>query len=198
MLRVHRALWAAIECREELVVEPLSSWAILRRYARRAPQPGEGMAVNVARTFLAREDRTRSILGWHAANFGLTAWLTRVATAEQLVVLYASNAHFGRGTMGVGQAAWAWFGARPEDLTWGQAALLATLEEAPGSLDPRCAPERALRRRHWVLERLAASRAMTPRALADADAEPLLPRAGACPEADVRACRRRRRCAPPR
>lgn len=121
------------------------------------------------------------MLRWHAAELGLTAWLTRVATADQLMVLYASNASFGRGTRGADQAAWAWFRARPEELTWGQAALLAALQSGPRSLDPRCRRDRALRRRHWVLERLAALGVITHREAAEADAEPLLPREEACP-----------------
>lgn len=63
VLRVHRALWAAIESKEE-AVQPLSSWAVLSSYTSRVPlpapsvrQPGELMAVNAARVFLAREER---------------------------------------------------------------------------------------------------------------------------------------------
>lgn len=186
VLPVHRALWAAIESKEE-AVQPLSSWAILNSYTSRVPlpapsvrQPGERMAVNAARVFLAREER-RSVLRWHASVLGLTAWLTRVATAPQLMVLYASHASFGRGTRGVDEAAWAWFRARPEELTWGQAALLAALQSEPWSLDPRCRPDRALRRRHRLLVRLVALGVITRLEAVEADAEPLLPRVEACP-----------------
>ena len=98
-----------------------------------------------------------------------------------LMVLYASNASFGRGTRGVDQAAWAWFRAGPEELTWGQAALLAALQSEPRSLDPRRRPDRALPRRRWVLERLAALGVITRREAAEADAEPLLQHTEACP-----------------
>jgi penicillin-binding protein 1B len=57
--------------------------------------------------------------------------------------------------MGVGSAAWGYFGKRPAELDLCESALLAAVIRSPGSYSPRRHPERALERRNSILERMA-------------------------------------------
>ncbi len=60
----------------------------------------------------------------------------------------------GANLMGVGAAAWAYFGKRPAELDLAESALLAGIIRSPGGYSPRKHPERARVRRDWVLERM--------------------------------------------
>lgn len=57
--------------------------------------------------------------------------------------------------IGVGSAAWAYFGKRPRELDLCESALLAGMIRSPGRYSPARHPERAVARRDWVLERMA-------------------------------------------
>ncbi len=60
----------------------------------------------------------------------------------------------GASLMGVGAAAWAYFGKRPAELDVAESALLAGIIRSPGGYSPLKQPERARERRDWVLERM--------------------------------------------
>jgi penicillin-binding protein 1B len=57
--------------------------------------------------------------------------------------------------MGVGSAAWAYFGKHPAELDLCESALLAAVIRSPGVYSPTRHPSRALERRNWVLDRMA-------------------------------------------
>ena len=62
----------------------------------------------------------------------------------------------GANLLGVGAAARAYFGKDAAALSLGEAATLAGMIQSPGDYAPTTHPERALKRRNWVLDRLAA------------------------------------------
>lgn len=177
--RVHRVLWTTIEAGPMNDVVPLWPWRMTRLFTR-SPSPGLGIATLVARReVLAQLERGHLRGSVHAATLGLTVWLTRHATGEQLAVAAADSMYFGRTAHGVEQGAQLWFGKQPRDLSWAQAATLAGLVQNPQGLDPACRSFQAMKRRHFLLSRLRDLKVTTQREFEDADAEPLLPVEGA-------------------
>ena len=78
---------------------------------------------------------------------------------RDILQTYLNEIFWGRSgavnVMGVGAAAWAWFGKHPTELTLGESALLAGMIQSPTNYSPRAHPETAKARRDVVLGRLA-------------------------------------------
>lgn len=173
--RVPRALWAAEEG-GAMEVEPLWPWTIVHDVVqatstprRRLPARGGALAGSVARLWLGA--RHLSSLERHWQTWSVSIWLSRNATAEQLAVEASQLVYFGHDAVGATEAARAWCGTEPEQLSWAQAAFLGGLVQSPSRYAR--APEEAARRRRWVLDRLLAAGAITAAEHEAALAEPL-------------------------
>ena len=83
--------------------------------------------------------------------------LEHAYSKDAILRMYLSAVYFGHGYYGVTQAAHGYFGVDPSQLTWGQAALLAGLVQAPSADDPIDHPQRAAARQQHVLRRLVAT-----------------------------------------
>jgi membrane peptidoglycan carboxypeptidase len=68
--------------------------------------------------------------------------------------LYLNAVYFGHGYYAIGAASKGYFGLTPAQFSWGQAALLAGLVQAPSQLDPVGHLQAALTRRKYVFRRL--------------------------------------------
>lgn len=66
----------------------------------------------------------------------LSLRLESSCTKSEILALYAAHAPFGRNIVGLRAASLKYFGKRPEWLSWGEAALLAVLPNAPALLFP--------------------------------------------------------------
>ncbi len=77
-------------------------------------------------------------------------------TKMQILSMYAEVAYFGNGYYGLAAASRGYFGRRPADLTWAQAAMLAGVVNAPTDDNPRLHPARAHARETHVFHRLVA------------------------------------------
>jgi penicillin-binding protein 1C len=86
---------------------------------------------------------------------------------------WLERASFGGNLVGVGAAAWRWFGVPPESLSLAQAALLAGLPQNPERLRPDRHVDRARERRDHVLRRMHEVGAITAPQLERALAEPV-------------------------
>lgn len=75
-------------------------------------------------------------------------------TKDEILAQYASHAPFGGNVVGLDAAAWRYFGRSPEDLSWGEAATLAVLPNAPSMIHPGKNREALLSKRNSLLERL--------------------------------------------
>ena len=77
---------------------------------------------------------------------------------RQILDAYMNEIYWGRSgsadLMGVGAAAWAFFGKQVAHLDLCESALLAGVIRSPGRYDPRRHPDRALERRDHVLRRM--------------------------------------------
>ena len=73
---------------------------------------------------------------------------------KQILNLYLDHAPYGGNIVGYRSAAQRYFGKSPERLTWGEAATLAVLPNAPGLISPLANPEKLRIRRNRLLNRL--------------------------------------------
>ncbi len=73
---------------------------------------------------------------------------------EDILWLYLNELYLGHGVNGVEEAALLYFGKRAKDLELHESAVLAGITQSPERLSPLKHPERALKRRHFVLEQL--------------------------------------------
>lgn len=62
--------------------------------------------------------------------------LESVYSKEEILALYVSHAPFGGNVVGLSAASWRYFGIPPDQLSWGQAASLAVLPNAPSVIHP--------------------------------------------------------------
>jgi penicillin-binding protein 1A len=72
-------------------------------------------------------------------------------TKEEILYLYLNNVYLGHHAYGVQSAAENYYRKDVKDLTLAEMALIAGLPQAPSSFSPFKAPEKAKRRRHYVL-----------------------------------------------
>jgi penicillin-binding protein 1B len=79
----------------------------------------------------------------------------------------------GASLMGVGAAAWAYFGAAPEQLDLCESALLAGIIRSPGGYSPAEHPDRARDRRNWVYGRMVEEGWLAADRVETAGAQPL-------------------------
>ncbi len=96
---------------------------------------------------------------------------------EAILSAYLNEIYWGSdgsvNVIGVGAAAWAYFGKDVAELDLCESALLAAVIRSPGRYSPEAAPERALARRNWVLDRMAELEWLPAEAAESGKAEPL-------------------------
>ncbi len=73
---------------------------------------------------------------------------------QQIMELYLNEIYLGGRAYGVGSAALNYFGKSLPELNISEAAILASLAKAPGTVNPYRRPERLLQRRSYVLARM--------------------------------------------
>ena len=88
-------------------------------------------------------------------------------TKREILTLYCNQIHFGHGTNGVESAARLYFNTRANDLSLEEAALIAGIIQSPARQSPYVDLAAAMRRRNYVLQRMAEEGYIT-RAEADA------------------------------
>jgi penicillin-binding protein 1A len=87
--------------------------------------------------------------------------LEREHPKEEILTMYLNRAYFGSGAYGIGAAAETYFRTKPSRLTLPQAAMLAGVIHAPGTLNPFDDPKASLDRRSYVLKRMRQERMIT-------------------------------------
>jgi penicillin-binding protein 1A len=135
-------------------VDPTSlvraAWSDLR--SKSMSQGGSTITQQLTRALLLTPEKTvrrklREMLLAHRieSNF----------SKKDILYLYLNEIYFGSGAYGVQAAARLYFGKDATDLTLAECALLAGLPQAPSRYSPRNNPDEALRRRRYVLDRMA-------------------------------------------
>lgn len=136
-----------------------------REYTRGGSTITQQVAKNL---FLSKEKTLRrkfdeAVLAWR---------LERRLSKHQILEIYLNIAEWGEGVFGAEAAAQFYFEKPARDLTWAEAALLAGMLPNPRRLDPRKAPEEALRRRRIILLTLLADGEINQEEFLQADAAP--------------------------
>lgn len=73
---------------------------------------------------------------------------------DEILAMYASNAPFGGNVVGIDAASWRYFGRRADDLSWGEACMLAVLPNAPSLVYPGVNDPRLKKKRDELLRLL--------------------------------------------
>jgi membrane peptidoglycan carboxypeptidase len=93
-------------------------------------------------------------LGGTLEEIGLAVKLSTHYSKARILSMYLNSAYYGNGFWGDVAASRGYFGVPPRELSWGEAALLAGLLQAPSTYDPERHPALARQRQWHVLERL--------------------------------------------
>ncbi|KAF0183878.1 MAG: penicillin-binding protein [Hyphomonadaceae bacterium] len=103
------------------------------------------------------------------------AWqIDRKFTKKEILEIYLNRIYFGQNSYGIGAAAWHYYQKRPQDLTLGQAAMLAGLPKAPGRLAINLASRPAIERRNVVLYRMVTAGFISEELARATAAEPVI------------------------
>ena len=92
---------------------------------------------------------------------------------DRILELYLNQIYLGAGAYGVVAAALTYFNKSLDELTLGEAAVLAGLPKAPNRYSPRHHLEMATARRDWVLERMVEAGSVTRDEITQAKTEPI-------------------------
>jgi penicillin-binding protein 1A len=133
--------------------------------AHRTVQGGSTITQQLAKNAFLTPERSLRRKGQEAM---IALWLELRLSKDEILSRYLSSIYFGDGVYGLGAAARHYFGKPPEQLTIGEAAILAGIVKAPVDLDPVDHPEAARRRARLVLDAMVETKAITPEQARDA------------------------------
>lgn len=102
---------------------------------------------------LSRKGKPRTV-GQKLIEMGLALRLELSMNKEEIMRLYASYAPFGGNVVGIDAAAWRYYGRPAHQLSWGEAATLAVLPNAPSLIYPGKNQELLWSKREGLLNKL--------------------------------------------
>lgn len=116
-------------------VNPVSMLRALKQNikARKVVSGGSTISMQVIR--LSRKNKSRSVKEKLIEVFKVFR-LETIYSKDEILNLYASHAPFGGNIVGLEAASWRYYGRSSEMLSWGEAATLAVLPNAPGLIHP--------------------------------------------------------------
>ncbi|HQW01973.1 MAG TPA: penicillin-binding protein 1C [Saprospiraceae bacterium] len=104
---------------------------------------------------LARNRDARTL--WQKGIEMLWAWRAELRySKKEILQLYAAHAPFGGNVVGLGAASWRYFHKTPDQLSWGEAATLAVLPNAPGLIHPGRNRDALMAKRNRLIDKLEA------------------------------------------
>ncbi len=147
-------------------------WVNLRQ--RELAQGGSTLTQQLVKNLFLTHERTFA----RKAREAFLAILIDLRYSKRAILdAYMNEIYWGRSgsadLMGVGAAAWAFFGKQVDHVDLCESAVLAGIIRSPGRYDPRRHPQRALERRDHVLRRMGELGWIEAEAMARALAEPL-------------------------
>jgi membrane peptidoglycan carboxypeptidase len=139
-------------------IDPVALGRVVVATVTRAGDPGGStIAQQLAKTLY---DEPPTLLGRLAA-IGLAFKLEQRFSKPRILSMYLNAIYYGHGYWGLERASRGYFGRSARALTWGQAALLAGLPQAPSLLDPFVHPQAARQRQAVVLRQLVSQGSLT-------------------------------------
>jgi penicillin-binding protein 1A len=171
--RVVRAIVAVEDKRfyEHGAIDPLAIGRVVLATlgGRGAEAGGSTIAVQLAKVLYQQHGSLIGELRAIALAFKLEASYSK----REILSMYLNTIYFGHGYYGVERASRGYFRRAARALSWGQAALLAGLPQAPSAFDPLRHLASARFREQEVLTQLVATHALSPRAARRIAAEQL-------------------------
>src|SRR5262252_9090967 len=139
--------------------------------SNRRPQGASTITQQVAKNFLLTNEVS---LQRKIKEAILAVRIEKTYTKEKILELYLNEIYLGFGAYGVAAASLLYFDKSVNELTLPEAAYLAALPKAPGSLNPFRPRERATERRNYVIDRMVENGYVTAQAGEKARKEPLI------------------------
>ena len=137
---------------------------------RRTVCGGSTITQQTVKTFLLTSKQT---YGRKLREMILSKRVEEALPKNDILYLYLNQIYFGHGAYGIQEAARVYFAKDVSELAVEEAALLAGLPQSPSRLDPFKHPERALKRRAYVLRRLRELEQIDQKTHDEAKASPL-------------------------
>jgi 1A family penicillin-binding protein len=139
--------------------------------AGRIEQGGSTITQQLAKILFLKPERTYT----RKFNEALLALqIEKRYSKDEILNIYLNQVYLGSGAYGVEAASRIYFGKSVEDLTIGEAAMLAGLPQAPSRYSPLVSLEAAKARRRHSLKRMLAEGHITQEQMRQADEEPIL------------------------
>ncbi|NND64826.1 MAG: penicillin-binding protein 1A [Gammaproteobacteria bacterium] len=126
-----------------------AAWSLLQ--TREIRQGGSTITMQVARGYLLSSEKTfvRKI-----REIFLSLRMERELNKAEILELYLNGIFLGHRAYGVGAAADVYYGKTLDQLTLAEITMIAGLPQAPSRLNPISSPQRAQKRRAYVLRRM--------------------------------------------
>jgi penicillin-binding protein 1C len=112
---------------------------------------GSTISMQVIR--LSRKEKSRTYLE-KLYEVILATRLELRYTKNEILALYAAHAPFGGNVVGLEAACWRYFGCAVQELSWGEAAMLAVLPNSPALIHPGKNRDQLLSKRNALLDKL--------------------------------------------
>lgn len=126
---------------------------------RKAKQGASTITQQVVKTFLLTPEKT---FKRKLQEIIIARRLETSLTKHEIMTLYLNQIYFGHGRYGIQEASRYYFGKNVDQLSVGEAAILAGLPQAPEHISPRKNPRRAKERQTYVLNQLVGMGKITP------------------------------------
>ncbi|MGH8746701.1 MAG: penicillin-binding protein 1A [Burkholderiales bacterium] len=114
-------------------------------------QGASTITMQVARNFFLSSEKTFTRKLYEAL---LAFKIEHSLSKDEILELYINQIYLGQRAYGFAAAAQTYFGKSLDQITLGEAAMLAGLPKAPSSYNPIASPQRAKRRQQYVLHRM--------------------------------------------
>lgn len=137
-------------------VDPLSLGRALKQNIMDGEIVSGGSTITMQVIRLSRKGKPRTIFQ-KAIEMILATRLELRYSKKEILALYASHAPFGGNVVGLEAACWRYFGREPQQLSWGEAALLAVLPNSPSLIHPGKNRAQLKMKRDRLLDKLAAT-----------------------------------------
>jgi penicillin-binding protein 1A len=131
---------------------------VVNAKAHRTVQGGSTITQQLAKNAFLTPERSLRRKGQEAM---IALWLELRLSKDDILARYLSSIYFGDGVYGLGAAARHYFGKPAEQLSIGEAAMLAGMVKAPVDLDPVDHPQAAGARARQVLNAMVETKAIT-------------------------------------
>lgn len=136
-------------------VDVLSLARAIRQNSRAGRIVSGGSTISMQVIRLSRKGKPRTFFQ-KVMEIILATRLEFRYSKDEILGLYASHAPFGGNVVGLEAACWRYFGRDTQELSWGEACLLAVLPNSPSLIHPGKNREVLKAKRDWLLDKLKA------------------------------------------